>query len=229
MKNNYNLEKIIDSLYNKGHTNFIVPKELIMIQGKLNKKEYNIYKPYPEATKVILYQKEIPKIKIFKIVSKIQFRHQDILGTILSLGIKEDTFGDIIKYQDDFYFFVLTSLEEYFKLNLTQVRNNNIELEEIPLSFSSNFIQEYTSKEYIVSSLRLDNIISSIVGDSRKNVLDKFKNKEIILNYDENIKPTRILKENDVFSIRKYGKYKYTGIKKTTKKGSFIIEIKKYI
>ena len=89
-------------------------------------------------------------------------------------------------------------------------------------------MQEYTRKEYIVSSLRIDNVISTIINESRKNVLEKFKNKEIILNYNDELKPTRVLQINDIFSIRKYGKYKYNGIIKNTKKGGFIIEILMY-
>ena len=72
-------------------------------------------------------------------------------------------------------------------------------------------------------------IVSTITNESRNSVLDKFKNKEIILNHEEEIKPTRILHENDIFSIRRYGKYKFSTIKKATKKGGFIIEILVYI
>ena len=56
--NTYNIEKIIDSLYNKGYTNFIVPNDLKLIKGKLNKNEYKIYEPYKDCTKVILYKKK---------------------------------------------------------------------------------------------------------------------------------------------------------------------------
>lgn len=226
--NNYNIEKIIDSLYNKGYTNFLSMKELSQIKNKLPKTEYKVYSLYEDSSKYILYKKDIPDIKLYKIVSKVELRHQDILGTIFSLGLKEDTFGDITKYQDSFYIFLLPHLVDYFKYNLTEIKNNKINLVEESLSLSENFKQEYLRKEYIVSSLRIDNVISTIINESRNSILEKFKNKEIILNYEEDIKPTRTLRENDVFSIRKYGKYKYSKILKTTKKGGYIIEVLKY-
>lgn len=226
--NQYNIERIIDSLYNKGHTNFLVPKELMQVKGKLQKDEYKIYEPYKECSKVILYKKEIPNIKLYKIECNSNLRHQDILGTIFSLGIKEDTFGDIFKYQGSFYIFIMPQIEEYIKYNLLEIKNSKIKLIEEDLNISDNFEQEYIIKEYIVSSLRIDNIVSSITNESRNQVLDKFKYKEVILNYDENIKPTRVLKENDIFSIRKYGKYKFSKILNNTKKGGYIIEIKAY-
>ena len=223
--NTYNIEKIIDSLYNKGYTNFIVPTDLKLIKGKLNKNEYKIYEPYKDCTKVILYKKNIPEIKLFRIDSKVELRHQDILGTIFSLGLKEDTFGDIVKYQDSFYIFLLPHLVDYFKYNLTDIKNNKIDLIEEDISLAEQFKQEYIIKQYIVTSLRIDNVISTITNNSRNQILEKFNNKEILLNYEEDIKPTRTLKENDIFSIRRYGKYKFTKVLKTTKKGGFIIEV----
>lgn len=226
--NNYNIEKIIDSLYNKGYTNFLTQKDLMLVKGKLNKNEYKIYEPFSDCSKVILYKKNIPDIKLYKILSDGDLRHQDILGTIFSLGLKEDTFGDITKYQDYFYIFLLPHLVDYFKYNLTSIKNNKITLVEENISLSNSFKQEYITKEYIVTSLRIDNVISTIINNSRTQILDKFINKEILLNYEEDIKPTRILRENDIFSIRKYGKFKFSKIVKTTKKGGFIIEILQY-
>ena len=226
--NNYNIEKIIDDLYNKGYTNFLTQKELMLVKNKINKNEYNIFSSYEECSKVILYKSSIPDIKLYKIVSQTELRHQDIMGTIFSLGIKEDTFGDITRYQNDFYIFLLPHLANYFKYNLTEIRNNKIELVEVDIELKEKFKQEYIIKEYIVSSLRIDNVISTIINTSRNTILEKFQNKEIILNYDENTKPTRALKENDIFSIRKHGKYKFSKVLKTTKKGGYIIEILVY-
>lgn len=228
-KNNYNTEKTIDFLYNRGYTNFLSQKELSLVKGKLRKNEYNILELYEDSNKVVLYQKSIPNICLLKIESKVKLRHQDILGTIFSLGIKEDIFGDIIKYEGDFYIFVFPQMLDYFKYNITSIKNNPVILKEESLLVANKFKQEYLKKEYIVSSLRIDNIVSTITNESRNSVLDKFKNKEIILNHEEEIKPTRILHENDIFSIRRYGKYKFSTIKKTTKKGGFIIEILVYI
>lgn len=227
-RNNYNTEKIIDSLYNRGYTNFLSQKELSLVKGKLRKNEYNILELYEDCNKVILYKKEVPNIILLKIESKIELRHQDILGSIFSLGISEDMFGDIIKYNNNFYVFLFPQLINYFKCNLTIIKNAPVILIETPLSLTQNFKQEFINKEYIVSSLRIDNVISTIINESRNSILDKFKNKEIVLNYEDEIKPTRVLRENDVFSIRKCGKYKFKGIKKTTKKGGYIIEIQIY-
>ena len=51
----------------------------------------------------------------------------------------------------------------------------------------------------------------------------------MIVNYDVMNKNSYILKENDIFSIRRYGKYKFVGIVKSTKKNNFIVRYLKYI
>ena len=122
----------------------------------------------------------------------------------------------------------MKTLSIFFKYNISEIRNNKVELIPLDLSISNYFKQEYVSKEYIVTSLRIDNVVSTITNESRNQVLDKFKNKEIVLNNDEDIKPTRVLKEQDTFSIRKHGKFKFSKVLKTTKKGGYIIEILMY-
>ena len=79
----------------------------------------------------------------------------------------------------------------------------------------------------MVSSLRIDNIISSITNDSRKSIVERFKNKDIILNYDIVTKNSILLEPDDIFSIRHFGKYKFNSIVKNTKKGGYIISVYK--
>ena len=57
----------------------------------------------------------------------------------------------------------------------------------------------------------------------------KIKNGDIYLNYELLTKPTYMLKENDIFSIKKCGKYKFNGIINETKKGNIIVNISKYV
>ena len=58
----------------------------------------------------------------------------------------------------------------------------------------------------------------------------KFDNYEIVRDRkDAIIKGIDMLKENDIFSIRKYGKYKFLGEINRTKKGSLVIKYLKYV
>ncbi len=177
----------------------------------------------------MLYTGKVPKVKLFKIYTVENIRHQDILGSLFALNIDSSHFGDIVFYNDYYYVFVSDDLALYIKDNLKMVGNKKVSLEEVNLDVLDNYERKYEEKEMIISSLRIDNVVSGIINTSRKVALDKIKNKEVVVNYDVMNKNSYILKENDIFSIRRYGKYKFVGIVKSTKKNNFIVRYLKYI
>lgn len=225
----YKINNAVEKIKTGKNTQFLDGKELKIVTGKLKKNEYNIYYPYKDSEKVMLYTGKVPKVKLFKIYTVENIRHQDILGSLFSLNIDSSYFGDIVLFNGYYYVFVSKDLALYIKDNLKMVGNKKVSLEEVDLSVLDNYERKYEEKEIIVSSLRIDNIISGIINTSRKVALDKIKNKEVIVNYDVMNKNSYILKENDIFSIRRYGKYKFVGIIKSTKKNNFIVKYLKYI
>ena len=108
------------------------------------------------------------------------------------------------------------------------IKNSHIDLIEVPLETLKDCQKEYEEIEIIASSTRIDTVISRLIQTSRPNIIEKIKNKEIILNYDILKNNSYLLKENDIFSIRRYGKFQYIKIKKETKNKNYIIECKKY-
>ena len=224
----YKIEKNLNRLYRKEATFFLDPKEQLELAKKLKKEPYQIYKPYPDSEKNIFYIKEEPKVILYKIKSKIPLEHREILGTLFSLNITSELFGDIVITNNHYYIYVLESIAPYIKNNLLLIKNSHVELIEVPLETLKEYHKEYEAIEIIASSTRIDTVISSLIQTSRPNIIEKIKNKEIILNYDILKNNSYQLKENDIFSIRRYGKYQYIGIKKETKSKNYIIECKKY-
>ena len=224
----YKIEKNLNRLYRKEATFFLDPKEQLELSKKLKKEPYQIYKPYPDSEKNIFYIKEEPKVILYEIKSKIPLEHREILGTLFSLNITSELFGDIVITNNHYYIYVLESIAPYIKNNLLLIKNSRIELIEVPLETLNEYHKEYETIEIIASSTRIDTVISRLIQTSRPNIIEKIKNKEIILNYDILKNNSYQLKENDIFSIRRYGKYQYIGIKKETKSKNYIIECKKY-
>ena len=68
-----------------------------------------------------------------------------------------------------------------------------------------------------------------LFNNINEDISNEFLDDEIILNYEVCHKLNYELKENDTFSIKKFGKYKYTGIIKETKKEKYLIKCLKYI
>lgn len=224
----YTVEKIVEKVLYSNSTNFVEIKYLNRVKKELKNVKYNIYEPFIGATKVILYNK-MPNIKIYEIVSSNDLRHQDILGTLYSLNISDEMFGDVVIWNNRYFIIILSSIDNYIKSNLTSIKNSKVDLIEKDPYYLKDYKQEYEEFNIIVPSIRVDVVVSKIINSSRSNALEKIKNGDIYLNYELLTKPTYMLKENDIFSIRKYGKYKFNGIINETKKGNIIVNISKYV
>ena len=225
----YNIKKNIDRLKRGEPTFFLEPNEVKEVKRYFKKYEFNIFKPFEKAEKIILYKEKLPKVVLFKIITKDSLRHQDILGSIFSLNIEKEVFGDIIIDDNNYYFYLLDYMKDYFLTNFNKIKNNYIELEEIDINSLKDYKRKFKELELIIKSERIDTIVSNITNTSRSKVKDKFKNKEVILNYEILSNPSYLLKEEDIFSIRKYGKFKYIGKIKQTKKNNYIVKIHKYL
>lgn len=224
----YTVEKIVEKVLYSNSTNFVEIKYLNRVKKELKNVKYNIYEPFVGATKIILYNK-MPNIKIYEIISSNDLRHQDILGTLYSLNISDEMFGDVVIWNNRYFIIILSSIDNYIKSNLTSIKNSKVDLIERNPYYLKDYKQEYEECIIIVPSIRVDVIVSKIINSSRSNALEKIKNGDIYLNYELLTKPTYMLKENDIFSIRKYGKYKFLGEINRTKKGSLVVKYLKYV
>ena len=225
----YNTKKNVDKLKNGYSTFFLDPNEAREVSKYFKKNEFNVFKPYKDAEKVIFYKDKKPSVVLFKIITKEVFRHQDILGSIFSLNIEKCLFGDVIIDNDNYYFYLLESMKDYFLINFNKIKNSDIELEEIDIDTLKDYERKYKELELIVKSPRIDIVVANLSNTSRSKVKEKFKNKEIILNYNLLTNPSYILKDNDVFSIRHFGKYKFIKTINVTKKNNYVIKLYKYI
>lgn len=225
----YNIKKNVDKLKNGYSTFFLDPSEAREVSKYFKKNEFNVFRPYKDAEKVIFYKEKKPSVVLFKIITKEAFRHQDILGSIFSLNIDKCVFGDIIIDNDNYYFYLLESMKNYFLINFNKIKNSDIKLEEIDIDILKDYERKYKELELIVKSPRIDIVVANLSNTSRSKVKEKFKNKEIILNYNLLTNPSYILKDNDVFSIRHFGKYKFIETINVTKKNNYVIKLYKYI
>lgn len=230
MKNDvYKINNIVEKVLSGRATNFLDQREFKLVTSKLKKKNYNIYSPYKTSEKVILYTNELPMVSLYKINTYEKLRHQDILGSILGLNILSSYVGDIIIEGDNYYFYIISDMDGFIKDNLNVIGNKHVSIEKINLDTLKDYERKYAEYEVVVSSLRIDNVISRIINTNRKLVCDKVKNKEIIINYEVLTRNSYVLKEDDVFSIRSYGKYKFIGVVNSTKKNNLVIKYLKYL
>lgn len=155
--------------------------------------------------------------------------HRDVLGSLLSLGINRSKVGDIFFVGRDAYIIIKKELETFLLENFNQIGNHKIKATLDHIENGYDLDHNYKSIELIVSSLRIDNIVSSVVNTSRSKSLMLVDKGSVKLNGVTDLKKNQMIVENDVFSIKGIGKFKFAGIKGSTKKGNLILQLKEYI
>lgn len=221
------ISKNIDKIYKRGYSNFLMPLEINQIKSK--DKNFKIFSPYKWADRKIVYNDIIPEISVFEIISYESLTHRQIMGSIYNLSIDPEVFGDIIIYNDKYYVFILSLIKDIFIKEFDMVGCSKIKLKEVPISTLSNYERKFEIIKIICSSLRMDSVVSKLVGVSRDKVKRLFKEDNVILNYLPYHRLEKNLKIGDVFSIKRYGKYIFDKVISETKKGGYIIILKKYI
>lgn len=176
------------------------------------------------------YSGEIPDFNLvyFKINGKNKFKnllHKDFLGTIMSLGIKREILGDLI-VKDNISYGVI--FQENYKIveNIDRISNVPVKVEiakeeEVP---KTNFKKIIIT----VSSLRLDSVVSGIKNISRQRGADEIIKGNVMVNYVISKEKSLEIKEDDILSIRKFGKFKIGDEISVNKKGKIRISIKEY-
>lgn len=157
-----------------------------------------------------------------------EINHRNVLGSLMSLGIKRECLGDIIvKENKDIYIFIEEEIKSFILTEFKSIGKANIELEETNEKIDNEV--RYLTKTYFVSSLRLDVIVASMFNLSRSQVLEILMNKEVFLNSVVNQNPSHLCKVEDTISVRHYGKFKISQINGNTRSGRICIELSKRV
>ena len=150
--------------------------------------------------------------------------HRDFLGSLMGLGIRREVLGDIIISENCGYLFCLENIADYIIENLVQVRHTTVKCE-ITEKLPKDVLPQPENREIIVSSERLDVIISAIYKMSRSQVLPIFHTEKVFVNGVVKTSPSATVNVDDKISVRGFGRFVYKGVLRTTRKDRFVISV----
>lgn len=154
--------------------------------------------------------------------------HRDYLGALMNLGISRNTIGDIMQREHCAYLFCADKIADFVIENLTKIKHTSIKcqrLEAMPEAVKP----QKESVNLVVTSTRMDVIVAKLYHMSRSQSLNLFREKKIFVNGRQMENNSGVLKEQDVVSVRGYGKFIYEGCSHETRKGNLNIKISKYV
>lgn len=169
-------------------------------------------------------------MKLLKIENTSKFStlsHRDFLGAILSLGIERNKIGDLLVSENVCYLPIHEEIESFIMCNLERISKVKCNVEIVD---NFEFLPEFSFKEEIilVSSLRLDGIVSKITNVSRAKAQGMIEQGQVLVNYVKIKDKSYELKDEDRITIRGFGKFILGNLIGNTKSGRLKIIIKKY-
>lgn len=212
-------------------TEFLSPAEQNLLRFTVKGIPYHFYGGYENAEKAMAvfgseeicgYIESAPvsfiKIEPCSMKFSGELAHKDFLGSIMSLGIRRSTLGDLIVKNNVAYAPCLDSIADYICENLIEIKHTNVrcsKVEQIP----EDIIPQPAESEFVVASERLDSVISSIYKLSRSESKGLCEHEKVLVGGIPVLNASYTPKENDIISVRGHGKFIYCGIKLETKKG----------
>lgn len=167
------------------------------------------------------------KIVVFKVDYNDTFgklRHSDVLGALMHLGIKRNCIGDI--NEEPLSFSCTKESSEYIKMNLTRIKRSTVHLNEVKERLAIH--QETYTKTVIVSSLRLDKMVSALFGISRSKAVEAIHGQYVKLNYKVIEDISKICDNNAIISLRHHGRVKIFITDRKTRQDNYVIEGRYY-
>lgn len=216
------------------HTDFLTAENAAAIASRWNpplESDYLFCGGYTNAERKILFflpqwctpdsfsiDSQISIIKLTPSDSK-GISHRDYLGSLMSLGLKREKFGDILIFPTFCELFVFPELVNYLLSNLTHVGRTGVTVEEIPFSLLQVPEKHYTEYHDTIASLRLDNLVSSAFHISRNDASVAIQKNLVSVNHLLAEKPDKQIPNNAIIGLKGMGRVKIQTDFHTTKKG----------
>lgn len=155
----------------------------------------------------------------------VQLAHQDLLGSMMALGLKREKFGDIYIQEQLIQIVVATEISSYVEANLQSIGRGPVKLEKVPLATLSIPKEDWQEKGVTVSSLRLDVILAEIYQLSRSKITPYIESKRVKVNWKLVEHPAYQLQNGDYLSVRGLGRSKIVTVQGKTKKDKWRIVV----
>ena len=146
-------------------------------------------------------------------------RHQDVLGSVLGLGLSRDVMGDIALSEGRALFVCLAPLAEYITDRIQKLGRVGVTAARVPLAELPDLSTNLTEKQLTVASLRLDALVAGAFHLSRAEATRLIESGLVRLDHQECLSPSRAPAEGAVISLRGKGRVKLLSVLDETKKG----------
>ncbi|NQD68252.1 RNA-binding protein [Bacillus haikouensis] len=227
----------VENQYAPRRTDFLDPRQQYIVQSIIGHSQdvlLSFSPEHAERKRALLYpsyfepEEEDFGIRLFEIEYPDKFvtiEHRQVLGSIMSLGLKREKFGDILSDDNKVQLILAEEISEYVRMELIQIGKAKVSLREVPYTELIKTREEWQEKVATVSSLRLDVVLAAIYNISRQKALTYIRGKLVKLNWKITENPSMEVEAGDVISARGFGRSKLISIEGRTKREKWRISL----
>ncbi|WP_066289303.1 YlmH family RNA-binding protein [Bacillus sp. FJAT-29937] len=172
--------------------------------------------PEDEDFQITLYEVEYNK-------KFVNLEHPQVLGSLMSLGLKRIKYGDILFENERIQFLVTRDIEHYISTQLNTIGKSSVTLVKLPLDSALQSKEIWSELSVTSTSLRLDTVASAIHNISRQKSQTLIQQGLTKVNWTLIENPAFEVRESDIISIRGYGRAKIIALEGKTKRDKWKI------
>ena len=221
-------------------TDFLNPREAFILEtivGKKNDIKYSMYGGFETAERkcAIIYpsyfepQQSDYEVALYEIKYPLKFgklSHGKILGSLMSTGVKREFIGDIITDGERWQVFIKESMANYIVSQVDKIGSFGVRFEALKYTDVLVPIDEWQMESTTISSLRIDNLVSSVYNVSRQRAKQMVEAKKVKINWVETEQVDYIVGYLDIISVRGLGRIQIMDQQGKTKKDKVRLDIR---
>lgn len=154
--------------------------------------------------------------------------HRDVLGSLMSLGIKREKIGDIVIGPKVAFLFCHRQVAGFIQQELRRIKHTDVRLS-VAESLPQELRPQLEELSLACASARIDLLIAKLYGLSRQEAQQAVQSGKVFVDGRECQDGSRLCREGATVSVRGYGKFLFVGLQGLTKKGKQSLLIKRYV
>lgn len=188
---------------------------------------------YPKTDAEADYIRELSEIEFVKIEGSgfVKIGHRDVLGALMSLGIKRETLGDIVVSDGSktAYAAAFSSAARFICSNLERVARDKVKVSLVSHSAVPEKVQKFSDLSLTLASLRIDALVSDVLNISRDKAKKLISSGAVSVNHSECTDAGNTFEAGDIVSVKGEGKFAVDSFLGLTAKNRHRVIVRKYL
>lgn len=158
----------------------------------------------------------------------VRLDHRQVLGTLMSLGLRREKLGDILCGDGIAVVFAEETIAPFIAEQVVKIGGEGVRVQanyagELPV------FHRFEERRDTIASPRLDVVVKALIGCSREEALRRITAGLVLLNHTPALQGSVTVRPGDTVSLRGNGRYILDEIGPPTAKGRLVLRSRKFI